>query len=50
MLIEEMGFFTIFGSFLEMVAARNLAFNFLPFMIRQRQELQKALGKDVEVD
>ena len=50
MLIEEMGFLTIFGNFLEMVAARNLAFNFLPFMIRQRQELQKASGKDVEVD
>jgi hypothetical protein len=33
-----------------MVAARNLAFNFIPTMLRMRQDLQKALGKDAEVD
>ena len=50
MLVEQMVFFAIFSSFLKMVAARNLAFNFIPTMLRMRQDLQKALEKDAGVD
>lgn len=47
--IVEIGLFKYFSDHLLIVFSRNLAFNFFPFMFRERQELQKALDKEVQI-
>ena len=48
-IIVEIGLFKYFSDHLLIVFSRNLAFNFFPFMFRERQELQKALDKEVQI-
>ena len=47
--IQEYGSFYFFSKRLLFVFSRNLAFNFFPFMFRERQELLKALDKEVQI-
>ena len=47
--IVEIGFLKFFSNHILIVFFRNLAFNFFPFMFRERQELQKALNKEVQI-
>ena len=47
--IEQWGAFRMFTHHGRVVAARTLAFNFFPFMFRERQELRKALDAEVQV-
>lgn len=47
--IVEIGFLKFFSNHILIVFFRNLAFNFFPFMFRERQELQKALDKEVQI-
>ena len=47
--VELLGSFRMFLHHLIIVTARDLAFNFFPFMFRERQELRKALDAEVQV-
>ena len=47
--IAQWGAFRMFTHHGRVVAARTLAFNFFPFMFRERQELRKALDAEVQV-
>ena len=47
--IQSTGFFSFFSKRLLFVVGRNLAFNFFPFLFRERQHLQKSLEKEVRV-
>ena len=47
--IAEIGFFEFFSGHILIVFCRNLAFNFFPFMFRERQDLQKALDREVQI-
>ena len=46
--IEQWGSFRMFTHHGRVVAARDLAFNFVPFMFRERQQLQQALKAEVK--
>ena len=46
--IEQWGSFRMFTHHGRVVAARDLAFNFFPFMFRERQQLQQALKAEVK--
>ena len=43
--IEFVGPFEFFSTIFSLIAGRNLAFNFLPFLIRERQHYQQSLDK-----
>lgn len=45
--ISEIGLFKFLSKHLFLVFTRNLAFNFFPFMLRERRQLQDALNKEV---
>ena len=47
--IETLGFINYFGKRLAFIAGRNLAFNFFPFMFRERKLLRQALESEVRV-
>ena len=47
MRIIEVGVFKYFSILALLVFSRNLAFNFFPFMLRERRQLQDALNKEV---
>lgn len=47
--IESVGFWGIFGKLLLLQFGRNIAFNFFPFMFRERKHLQQALESEVRV-
>ena len=47
--VEQWGLPRFFLHHMMIVTARDLAFNFFPFMFRERQELRKALDAEVQV-
>lgn len=47
--IETIGFWPFFSNHTFMVASRNVAFNFFPFMFGERKQLQDALDNEVKV-
>lgn len=47
--IEAVGFLNYFAKRFLFIAGRNLAFNFFPFMFRERKQLQQALESEVRV-
>ena len=47
--IEKYGAFSFFSHHYRLIVIRNLAFNAFPFIFRERQELQKALDKEVQI-
>lgn len=47
--MEQWGLSRFFLHHLMIVTARDLAFNFFPYMFRERQELRKALDAEVQV-
>ena len=48
-IIEQCGAFRFFFHHYKLIVMRNLAFNAFPFIFRERQELQKALDKEVQI-
>lgn len=48
-IIELTGAFYFIGSALIFLFGRNLAFNFFPFLLRERQHYQQALEKEVSI-
>lgn len=48
-IIKKVGFFSYFFKSFLFIAGRNLAFNFFPFMFRERKHLQQALESEVRV-
>ena len=48
-IIEQYGAFRFFFHHYKLIVMRNLAFNAFPFIFRERQELQKALDKEVQI-
>lgn len=48
-IIQAKGRFDYYSKCIIFVAGRNLAFNFFPFMLRERQMLQQALNKEVQI-
>ena len=49
MLIETIGFTKFFALCVFFISGRNLAFNFFPFMIRERKLLQQALETETKI-
>ena len=49
MLIHEVGSFLFFYKYLLFVFGRNIAFNFFPFVLREREQLQQSLDTEVKV-
>ena len=49
MQIGEVGCFDVFSKHILLVFSRNLAFNFIPFILRERRELQDALNQEVTI-
>lgn len=49
MLIETIGFTKFFALCVFFISGRNLAFNFFPFMIRERKLLQQALETETQI-
>lgn len=49
MRINELGLFGCLSKYVFLVFSRNLAFNFFPFMLRERRQLQDALNKEVSI-
>ncbi len=47
--INEIGLFKCISKHLLLVFSRNLAFNFFPFMLQERRQLQKTLENEVKV-
>ena len=47
--IETLGFWPFFSSHTFMVASRNVAFHFFPFMFGERKQLQEALDAEVRI-
>ena len=47
--IQHSGFFSFFSKRFLFVVGRNLAFNFFPFLFRERQHFKKSLEKEVKV-
>ena len=49
MLIETIGFTKFFALCVFFISGRNLAFNFFPFMVRERKLLQQALETETKI-
>ena len=49
MLINEIGYFPFISPHILLVFCRNLAFNLIPFILRERRELQDALNQEVTI-
>jgi hypothetical protein len=49
LIIEQVGFYSFFSSLLFVVCGRNLFFNFFPYMLRERKQLQQSLETEVKV-
>ncbi|MCR5549760.1 MAG: LytTR family transcriptional regulator DNA-binding domain-containing protein [Bacteroidales bacterium] len=49
MFIETIGFTKYFAPRVLFIVGRNLAFNFFPFMLQERRQLQKTLENEVKV-
>ncbi len=49
MQIGEVGCFDVFSRHILLVFSRNLAFNSIPFILRERRELQDALNQEVTI-
>ena len=47
--IRQLGFYKAFSTFLFFITGRNLAFNFFPFLFREKQHYQQSLEKEVQV-
>ena len=47
--IEFVGPFEFYSSIFSLIAGRNLALNFLPFLLRERQHYQQSLEKEVKI-
>lgn len=47
--VEQFGFVNCFSNFLRLIAGRNLAFNFIPYMLRERKQLRQSLETEVKV-
>ena len=47
--IRQLGFYKAFSTFLFFIAGRNLAFNFFPFLFREKQHYWQSLEKEVQV-
>ena len=47
--IAELGSFDYFSKHMVLIFGRNLAFNFFPFMLRERKHLQQSLDTEVRV-
>ena len=47
--IRQLGFYKAFSTFLFFIAGRNLAFNFFPFLFREKQHYRQSLEKEVQV-
>ena len=48
-IIGEIGAFRFFSHYFKLLTIRNVALNTFPFIFRERQELQKALDKEVQI-
>ena len=48
-IIQEFGFFSFFSKRLLFIVGRNLAFNFFPFLIGERQHFQQAFENEVKI-
>ncbi len=48
-IIGEIGAFRFFSHYFKLITIRNVALNTFPFIFRERQELQKALDKEVQI-
>ena len=48
-IIAEIGLFRFFSRHVLFIFGRNLAFNFFPFMIRERKEMQEALATETKI-
>lgn len=48
-LIEKYGAFSFFSHHYRLIVIRNVTLNAFPFIFRERQELQKALDKEVQI-
>ena len=49
LIIEQVGFYSFFSSLLFVVCGRNLFFNFFPYMLRERKQLQQSLDEEVRI-
>jgi len=49
LIIEQVGFYSFFSSLLFVVCGRNLFFNFFPYMLRERKQLQQSLETEFKV-
>ena len=47
--IRQLGFYKAFSTFLFFITGRNLAFNFFPFLFREKQHYRQSLEKEVQV-
>ena len=47
--IEFVGPFNFYSKIISLIAGRNFALNFLPFLIKERQHYQQALDKEVRI-
>ena len=48
-LIQHIGYYNFFSTILYFTIGRNLAFNFFPYLFRERQQLRQSLEKEVQV-
>ena len=49
LIIEQVGFYSFFSRLLFVVCGRNLFFNFFPYMLRERKQLQQSLETESKV-